>query len=94
MYRLENGHSSPKPHFWSLSKAKMNIGFLNFGDYIYKKKINLCYIVKDFLFQNTCYVRTGNLLKSRVSEICVKRIRVNEGVGERQLFTSGKYSFA
>ena len=23
----------------------------------------------------------GNLLKSRVSEICVKRIRVNQGVG-------------
>ena len=30
MYHLENGHSSPKPHFWSLSKAKINIDFLNF----------------------------------------------------------------
>ena len=29
-------------------------------------------------------MRTGNLLKSRVSEICVKRIRVNQGAGERQ----------
>ena len=28
-----------------------------------------------------CEVRNGNLLKSRVSEICVKRIRVNQGVG-------------
>ena len=27
------------------------------------------------------YLRNGNLLKSRVSEICVKRIRVNYGVG-------------
>ena len=26
-------------------------------------------------------MRNGNLLKSRVSEICVKRIRVNQGVG-------------
>ena len=38
-------------------------------------------LVKEFQFHSTCYVRNGNLLKSRVSEICVKRIRVNQGVG-------------
>ena len=26
-------------------------------------------------------MRNGNLLKSRVSEVCVKRIRVKQGVG-------------
>ena len=26
-------------------------------------------------------MRNGNLLKSRVSEICVKQIRLNQGVG-------------
>ena len=31
-------------------------------------------------------MRNGNLLKSRVSEIRVKRIRVNQGVGVFQLF--------
>ena len=31
-----------------------------------------------------CSVRNGNLLKSRVSEICVKRICVNHGVGVHQ----------
>ena len=30
-------------------------------------------------------MRNGNLLKSRVSEICVKRIRVNQGVGVTQI---------
>ena len=34
-------------------------------------------LVKEFLFHSTCKVRNGNLLKS---EICVKRIRVNQGV--------------
>ena len=38
-------------------------------------------LVKDFLFHSTREVRNGNLLKSRVSEIRVKRIRVNQGVG-------------
>ena len=33
----------------------------------------------------TCYTRNGNLLKSRVSEICVKRIRVNKGRIDRYL---------
>ena len=30
---------------------------------------------------NLGYVRNGNVLKSRVSEICVKQIRINQGVG-------------
>ena len=38
-------------------------------------------LVKQFLIHSMCYVRNGNLLKSRVSEIHVKRIGVNEGVG-------------
>ena len=38
-------------------------------------------LVKEFQFHRTCQVRNGNLLKSRISEICVKRIRVNQGVG-------------
>ena len=38
-------------------------------------------LVKDFLFHNMCQVRNGFLLKSRVSEIRLKRIRVNQGVG-------------
>ena len=37
--------------------------------------------VKEFLSHRTFQVRNGNLLKSRVSEIRVKRIRVNQGVG-------------
>ena len=43
-----------------------------------KKKSSL---VKDFLFHSTCLVRNGNLLKSRVSEILVKQIYVNQRVG-------------
>ena len=38
-------------------------------------------VVKEFLFHSKCSVRNGNLLKSRVSEIRVKRICVNQGVG-------------
>ena len=38
-------------------------------------------LVKEFLFHSTCYERNGNLLKIRVSEIRVKRICVNQGVG-------------
>ena len=45
-------------------------------------------LVKDFLFHSTCLVRNGNLLKSRVSEFRVKRIRVNQGVGV--IFTKSK----
>ena len=37
--------------------------------------------MKDFLFHSTFEWRMGFLLKSRVSEIHVKRIRVNQGVG-------------
>ena len=37
--------------------------------------------MKDFLSHSMCEMRNGNLLKSRVSEIHVKRIRVNQGVG-------------
>ena len=37
--------------------------------------------MKEFLFYRTCYVRNGNLLESHDSEICVKQIRVNQGVG-------------
>ena len=38
-------------------------------------------LVKEFLLHNTCYVRNGNFLKMRVSEIHVKQIRVNQGLG-------------
>ena len=38
-------------------------------------------LVKEFLFHSTCLVRNGNFLKIRVSEIRVKRIRVNQGLG-------------
>ena len=38
-------------------------------------------LVKEFLFHSTCYVRNGNFLKMRVSEIRVKQIRVNQGLG-------------
>ena len=34
-----------------------------------------------FVSYSTCKVRNGNFLKMRVSEICVKRIRVNQGLG-------------
>ena len=37
-------------------------------------------LVKEFLF-HSMLVRNGNLLKSPVSEIHVKRIRINQGVG-------------
>ncbi len=37
--------------------------------------------MKEILSHRMCYVRNGNLLKSHVSEIRVKRIRVNQGVG-------------
>ena len=40
-----------------------------------------CMLVKEFLFYSTCYMRDGNLLKMCVSEICVKRISVNQGLG-------------
>ena len=33
------------------------------------------------MFHSTCYVRNGNLLKSCVSEIHVKQIRINQGIG-------------
>ena len=38
------------------------------------------HIHKKFLFHIMCQVKNGNLLKSRVSEICVKRIHVNQEV--------------
>ena len=38
-------------------------------------------LVKEFLFHSTCWVRNGNLLKTRVSEIRVNQIRVNQGLG-------------
>ena len=37
-----------------------------------------CVLEQEFLCHST---RNGNLLKSCVSEICVKQIRVNQGVG-------------
>ena len=40
-----------------------------------------CALVKKFLFHSGRQVRNGNLLKSRVTEIRVKLIRVNQGVG-------------
>ena len=36
---------------------------------------------KEFPFHNMCKVRNGNVLKSRVVEICGKCIRINQGVG-------------
>ena len=36
-------------------------------------------LVRKFLFNSTFQVRTGNLLKTHVSEICVKQIRVIQG---------------
>ena len=44
-------------------------------------------LVKEFIFHSTCLVRNGNLLKSRVSEIRVKRIRINQGVGVLSLLS-------
>ena len=38
-------------------------------------------LVKEFLFHSTSSIRNGNLLKSRVSEICLKQIPINQGVG-------------
>ena len=38
-------------------------------------------LVKEFLFHSTCLVRNGNFLKMRVSEVRVKQIRVNQGLG-------------
>ena len=38
-------------------------------------------LVKGFLFYRTWDVKNKNLLKSCVSEICLKRIRVNQGFG-------------
>ena len=38
-------------------------------------------LVNEFLSHRTCEVRNGNVLKSRVSEIRINRIRVNHGVG-------------
>ena len=40
-----------------------------------------CEWVREDLFHSTCFMRTGNLLKSRVSDIPLKRIRVNQGLG-------------
>ena len=37
-------------------------------------------LVKEFLFYSTCWMRNGNLLKSRVSEIGVKQLGINQGV--------------
>ena len=48
------------------------------------RKIKKLPLVKEFLFHSTCEVRNGNVLKSRVSEICEKRIRVNQGVGVKK----------
>ena len=45
------------------------------------RKIEKSALVKEFLFHSMCYVRNGNLLKSRVSDIRVKRIRINQGIG-------------
>ena len=38
-------------------------------------------LVKEFMFNSMCQVRNGTFLKVRVSEIRVKRIRVNQGLG-------------
>ena len=38
-------------------------------------------------------MRNGNLLKSRVSEICIKRICLNQGVGVTFNFNSRRHSF-
>ena len=43
-------------------------------------------LVKEFLFHSMCKVSNGNLLKSHVSEICVKQICVNQGVGVLHAF--------
>ena len=37
-------------------------------------------LVKEYLFHSTCQARNGKVLKSRVGEICVKLICVNQGV--------------
>ena len=38
-------------------------------------------------------MRNGNLLQSRVSEICVKRIRFNQGVGVLKYISAHGNSF-
>ena len=39
-------------------------------------------LVKEYLSHRKCYMRNGNLLKNCVNiEICVKRLRINKGVG-------------
>ena len=37
--------------------------------------------MKEYLFHSTIQVRNGNLLKSRVGKIRIKRICINEGFG-------------
>ena len=37
--------------------------------------------MKEFLFHSTCKVRNGNFLKMHASEIRVKQIHVNQGLG-------------
>ena len=49
-------------------------------------------LVKELLSHSTCKVRNGNFLKMRVSEICVKRIRVNQGVGANGKLVTGNGS--
>ena len=38
-------------------------------------------VSEGIIFHSACYVRNGNFLKSGVSEIHLKRIHVNQGVG-------------
>ena len=44
-----------------------------------------CVLGKEFLFHSTCQMRNGKVLEMRVSEICVKRIHVNQGLGVLKL---------
>ena len=45
-------------------------------------------LVKDVPSHSKCSLRNGNLLKSHVSEICVKQILVNQEVGVLQKETN------
>ena len=45
------------------------------------KNENKSALVKEFMFYSTWLVKNRNLLKSGVSEICVKQLHVDQGVG-------------
>ena len=70
------------PTFFSAEVCNYTISMLNatfkWNQLIKNKKIALG---KEFLFHSMCYVTNENLLKIRISEICVKRICINQGVG-------------